>query len=288
MPYQRRYERNTPKYSSVEAYETRTDVDVLPLITTYGAYGLEADLTPVAWPKLHQLFTGGDPKVDLSFNRPDCLMVEEILRAPRDLLRQHPVELLVLGNLDKPTMDAWLSPVPGRKYTGTPKLILEFWEPWYVTRNTDRPMLKLVTTRWDNLGYPFSCISANATQVLGGVVNRKWLICSRILCQAKVGLDWPELPQEVICPTMANCLCQSAWFSVPQARSTLTPPAARYPHGLYARHAGYLHSNGPRLTTAFARRAMQWVGLETEMVSSSSRKSSCRSDPWHTVRSKIA
>jgi hypothetical protein len=137
-------------------------------------------VTPVAWPKLQQLFTGGDPKVDLSFNRPNCLMIEDVLRAPRDWLRQHPVEFLVLGNLDKPTMDAWISRVPGHSYPGTPKLILNFWEPWYVTRNTGGPMSKLLITRWDNLGYQSSCISANATQV-GGVVNRKWLICSRNL-----------------------------------------------------------------------------------------------------------
>jgi hypothetical protein len=57
---------------------------------------------------------------------------------------------------------------------------------------------------WSSLGYASSCVSANATQV-GGVVDRKWLICAQTLHRAKLGWNWPTLPTEVTRP-LANCL----------------------------------------------------------------------------------
>jgi hypothetical protein len=131
-------------------------------------------------------------------------MVADVRRTTMDFLSGHPVELLVLGNLNEMTSEVWLRRIPGDQKIETPQLVLEFWDPWHIARNSDGPMSKLVTTRWTTLGYNSSCISANATQV-GGVVDRKWLICSRIFRQAKIGPDWPELPQEIIRP-MANCL----------------------------------------------------------------------------------
>jgi hypothetical protein len=94
--------------------------------------------------------------------------------------------------------------IPGLLAKQTPDMILDFWEPWYVTRNSDGPMSKFFVTRWNTLGYESSCISANSTQV-GGVVDRKWLMCSRILRKSQIGPGWPTVPQEVIRP-MANCL----------------------------------------------------------------------------------
>jgi hypothetical protein len=171
-------------------------------VTTYGTYGLGADLAPIAWPRLSQIFTGGEAKVNRFFKRPSCHLLKDIQRGADNFLSVHPVQLLMLGNMTKDIHDLWMKQIS--RCPKSPKIILEFWEPWYIKRNTDGPMAKLTVTRWNALGYDSSCISANATQV-GGVVDRKWVICARTLQRAKTGWTWPELPQEVTRP-MANCL----------------------------------------------------------------------------------
>jgi hypothetical protein len=62
-------------------------------------------------------------------------------------LKQHPVDMLVLENLDKRTFDLWIKRIPGLQHSQTPKIIFEFWEPWRVTRNVDGPMAKLTISR---------------------------------------------------------------------------------------------------------------------------------------------
>ena len=74
---------STPLYS-IDAYETRLDSPAVPLVATYGTYGLGADLTPLVWPKLTQIFTGGDSKVQEHFDRPECKIVDHVSRIPRD------------------------------------------------------------------------------------------------------------------------------------------------------------------------------------------------------------
>jgi hypothetical protein len=95
---------------------------------------------------LKQIFTGGDPKARRTIEAPDCLSLDDVHRAPYDFLRDHPVKLLVLGNLQKEPYNAWMKLIPGHRQTETPELILEFWEPWHITRNTDGPMAKLTMT----------------------------------------------------------------------------------------------------------------------------------------------
>jgi hypothetical protein len=112
--------------------------------------------------------------------------------------------MLVLGNLDKELAACWAQFIPGAGSTVTPKVIFEFWELWYIKRNDDGPMAKLSISKWSSLGYASSCVSANATQV-GGVVDRKWLICVRTLHGATLSWNWPTLPTE-IARSMANCL----------------------------------------------------------------------------------
>jgi hypothetical protein len=188
-----------------------------------------ADLTRAAWPLLKQIFTGGDPKAKRTIEAPDCLSLDDVHRAPHDFLRDHPVELLVLGNLQKEPYDAWMKLIPGHRQTETPELILEFWEPWHITRNTDGPMAKLTMTRWQSLGYESSCLSANATQV-GGVVDRTWLICARALSRLKTGWNWPVLSEDVIRP-MANCLrpvgVPGSAYRQPTYNSHRPPPDAK-------------------------------------------------------------
>jgi hypothetical protein len=142
-----------PNLSSVEAYETRDDDAVAPLFETYGTYGLGIDLTSVAWPKMRQSFTEGDVKQREAFTTPPSGEDIDIDRIPRSYLRQHPVDLLVLGNLNRDAHEAWMQRIPGLRFKQTPDMILEFWEPWYITRNSDGPMSKLVVTRWNTLGY---------------------------------------------------------------------------------------------------------------------------------------
>jgi hypothetical protein len=136
----------TPNLSSIGAYETRVDYPTKPRITTYGSYRMGADLTWAAWPLLKQVFTEGDPKARCTVEAPDCISLDDVHRAPHEFLRDHPVELLVLGNLQKELYDVWMKLIPGHLQAETPELILEFWEPWHITRNTDGPMAKLTMT----------------------------------------------------------------------------------------------------------------------------------------------
>jgi hypothetical protein len=141
---------------------------------------MDANLTAAAWPLLIQRFTGVDPSVTRYFARPYCQLLDDVHRTARDFLTVCPVELLVLGNMDRTSHEAWIERTPGSLHKATPKLVIEFWDPWHITRNDDGPMSKLVVTIWEKLGYDTSCISANATQV-GGVVDQKWLLCVREL-----------------------------------------------------------------------------------------------------------
>ena len=187
-------------YYSIDDYQTRTDLPETSLVATYGTYGLGIDLSVLVWPKLHQLFMGGDSHVYDHFDRLACQQIV-LERTPKNFLTRNPVDLLVLGNLTKPIFDAWMLRVRTAKIR--PRIVFEFWETWFITRNQDGPMSKLVVTNWGKLGYASTRRSVNATQV-GGVVDRTWMICARYQ-QASQVWTWPELSQNVIRP-MANCL----------------------------------------------------------------------------------
>jgi hypothetical protein len=163
--------------SSIDAYETRIDRQVRSRVKSYGTYGLGADLTAVAWPKLRHIFTGADADVYQHFARPHCPVLDDVHRTPRAYLHQHPIDLLVLGNLNNADHDAWMKRVPANEEY-KPKLVIEFWEPWHITHNDDGPMSKLVVTRWSHLGFKSTCQTANAIQA-GGVVDWRWLIVVR-------------------------------------------------------------------------------------------------------------
>jgi hypothetical protein len=50
----------------IHGYDQRVDIEAVRLVDTYGTYGtygLGLDLTAAAWPGLHQVFTGGNPKL---------------------------------------------------------------------------------------------------------------------------------------------------------------------------------------------------------------------------------
>jgi hypothetical protein len=209
----------------VDAYEMREDEHAVPLVHRYGTFGLGIDLTVESWPRLEQIFSGGDDEVPTYFDRPPCAPVPStVARMPKQYLRRHPVDLLVLGNLDVCSLRDWMLRIPRLGDPTAPKLVVEYWDPWFITRNTDGPMSKLVVTQWDKKGYSSTCKTVDAVRA-GGVIDRQWLIVARCLKTATTGWTWPDLPNKVPRP-MANCLRYtgvpgSAYRQVP---SDIIPP----------------------------------------------------------------
>jgi hypothetical protein len=72
----------------------------------------------------------------------------------------------------------------------TPKLILEFWDPYWVLKETG-PMAKLTVTKWSREGYQTTCRTLMGLQV-GGMVDRSWLIVARIPADALNGWAWHQ------------------------------------------------------------------------------------------------
>ena len=126
------------------------------------------------------------------------------MRIPKHFLRHHPVDLLVLGNLQVKDHLEWINRIPRTGDPTAPKIIIEYWDPWFVTRNDDGPMSKLTVTLWDKKNYASTCRTVSAVQA-GGVVDRKWLVVARYLKTALTGWTWPDLPDKVARP-MVNCL----------------------------------------------------------------------------------
>jgi hypothetical protein len=50
-----------------------------------------------------------------------------------------------------------------------PKLVLAFWEPFWIMKDIC-PMAKLVVTQWSDLGYESSCQTLDGLQV-GSIVD---------------------------------------------------------------------------------------------------------------------
>ena len=186
----------------IHGYDQRVDVEAVPLVHTYGTYGLGMDLTAAAWPGLLQVFTGGDSKIYDYVGRPECTVIDDIRRISKGYLIAHPIDMLILGNMDADQERDWFSRLPSRESLA-PSLIIEYWEPWHIM-TASGPMAKGIVTRWEEKGYASSCITANAT-CAGGVVDRAWLIVARWKRSVREGWIWPELPTEVERP-MVNCL----------------------------------------------------------------------------------
>jgi hypothetical protein len=157
----------------IHGYDQRVDVDAVPLVHTYGTYGLGMDLTAAAWPGLLQVFTGGDSNVYDYVGRPECTVIDDIRRVSKGYLTAHPVDMLILGNMDAAQEKDWFSRLPSQDLLA-PSLVIKYWEPWHIM-TASSPMAKRTVTEWEKRSYSSSCITANATCV-GGVVNGAWLI----------------------------------------------------------------------------------------------------------------
>jgi hypothetical protein len=168
----------------VEHYEDHTHEDRRIAFQTYGTSGLGLDLTAEAWPSLTQVFSAGSHVAVTSCpGRPACPLLPAIDRLPWAALSYAPVDLLVLGDLSPEHLQRWLVRV--MQIAVKPKLILEFWDPYWVLKETD-PMAKLTVTNWSREGYQTTCRTLKGLQV-GGVVDRSWLIVARIPTDALNG-----------------------------------------------------------------------------------------------------
>jgi hypothetical protein len=157
----------------VDAYEMQEDEHAVPLVHRYGTFGLGIELTVESWPRLDPIFSGGDDDVPTYFNRPPCAPVPStVTRMSKQYLRRHPVDLLVLGNLDVRSLRDWMLRIPRLGDPTAPKLVVEYWDPWFITRNTDGPMPKLAITQWDKKGYSSTCKTVDAMRA-GGVIDRQ-------------------------------------------------------------------------------------------------------------------
>jgi hypothetical protein len=189
--------------NDILAYNTRPLTSQASLaIESYGTAGLGVDLTDEAWPHCRQEFAIGEGITKNCPDRPPCFTGPSVHRVKQTFLEEHPVDLLVLGNLDTKTAQAWRERVP-RTTEGAPRFILEFWDPHWITHESG-PMSKASLTPWTKLGYRSSCKTVNALQV-GGVVDRHWLIVARVKNLYWKNWSWPEFPPEVVRP-MNKCL----------------------------------------------------------------------------------
>jgi hypothetical protein len=79
---------------------------------TFGSSGLGLDLTLEAWPTLHQTFRSETTGVTSDTpGRDECLELPNVERLPLDVLRRHPVDVLVLGDLTDVRSIEWLTRV---------------------------------------------------------------------------------------------------------------------------------------------------------------------------------
>jgi hypothetical protein len=208
--------------SDVHNYESRTAPTETSSIKTYGTAGLGLDLTAEgAWPTLSQIFVaGGKAQLSDTPGRPPCLQVADVHRLPNTSLCKHPVDLLVLGNLDAGGHAAWLKRI--QHATTPPRLLFEFW-PENALFSEEGPVSKGQVTKWDDAQYHTTCRLINATQV-GGVVDRRWLVVIRHRNDwKKQESQWPALGPEVASP-MNNCLRPSGIPHAAYRRRTKSDP----------------------------------------------------------------
>ena len=114
--------------NDIHGYDQGVDVEAVPLVHTYGTYGLGMYVTAVAWPGLLQVFTGGNSKLYDSVDRPTCTVIDDVRRLSKNFLTAHPVDMLVLGNVDVTLEKEWYERLPSRGAL-SPSLVVEYWEP---------------------------------------------------------------------------------------------------------------------------------------------------------------
>jgi hypothetical protein len=187
----------------IHNYKARSAPTGLSDIKCFGTAGLGLDLTAEAWPTLMQTFaSGGKDRLLGAPNRPDCLQVDDIRRLSNNFLIQHPVHLLVLGDLNFAQHEAWLDRI--KLAQSPPQLLFELWTEDQLFSETG-PVAKSQVIKWEEAKYHTTCRLINATQV-GGVLDRRWLVVVHYRSeQVEPELRWPNLGLEISRP-MNNCL----------------------------------------------------------------------------------
>jgi len=183
----------------VQNYEARSAPSQLVDYSSFGTAGLGIDTAYAAWSTMTQAFYSESlPFSQTCPGHPPAPFVGHMERLGNGFLDQHPVELLLLGDLTPSRHDHWLIRVANAAQP--PRMILEFWPDDHLLSEVG-PVSKECVTKWEALGYGSTCSLLNALQV-GGVVDRTWLIVVRHRVK---NLSWPEWHGKVTRP-MQNCL----------------------------------------------------------------------------------
>jgi hypothetical protein len=183
----------------VQNYEARSAPSQLVDFKTFGSAGLGIDTAAAAWSTMTQSFYSESlPYASTSPGHPPAPFVGHMERLSDDFLAEHPVELLLVGDLTPSRHLHWLTRVS--KAPRTPRMIIEFWSEDHLLSELG-PVSKKCVTQWESSGYGSTCSLLNALQV-GGVVDRTWLIVVRHTLK---NLPWPEWHGKVTRP-MQNCL----------------------------------------------------------------------------------
>jgi hypothetical protein len=127
--------------------------------------------------------------------------------------------MLVLGDLSPPRLTHWRNQIVSTNTA--PKLVLEFWEPFWIMKDIG-PMAKLGVTQWSDLGYESTCQTLNGLQV-GGVVDRAWLVVVRANTLLWGLWAWPDFPEVVVGP-MSKCLWPTG---IPRSAYHCSPTPSR-------------------------------------------------------------
>jgi hypothetical protein len=149
-------------------YDYKPEIVHASWVSTFATAGLGLDLTIEAWPTLTQTFLSDALSVQHNVQgRPACLLLPLVDRLPKKVLSMYPTDMLVLGDLSPPRLTQWRNQIASTNTA--PKLVLEFWEPFWIMKDIG-PMAKLVVTQWSDLGFESMCPTLNGLQV-GGVVD---------------------------------------------------------------------------------------------------------------------
>jgi hypothetical protein len=98
----------------IHGYDQCDDIEAVLPAHAYDTYGLCLDLTAAAWPGLHQGSTGSNPMLYDYVAQPACSVIDDMRQLAKGYWIAHPVNLLLLGNLDVPQEKEWLCWIPSQ------------------------------------------------------------------------------------------------------------------------------------------------------------------------------
>lgn len=164
-----------------------------------------------AWSSLQHIFAVADNETFLTRMNPQPSHLVKGPRCSLKLLRQHPVDLLVVGrqHIDcQPQTyerDTWWERLVDQCPTeDRPKYIIETWNEQALMWNCS-PMDKGTVTRWSRLGYDSRCNLVAATE-LGGAISQQTLLVVRTNTTSGLGWQWATFHPGPLPRSMQNLL----------------------------------------------------------------------------------